>query len=117
MLPQQALLLPVARRALLDAKLGEGTRPDVGVFVGVGLDLNTTNFHLRWATLRDAPEIADAAGPALDANRTMGALASIAASRVAREFRLGGPSFTLSCGDASGLRRSRSPPTRWSAAS
>src|SRR5205814_9913989 len=38
---------------------------------------------------------ADAASPPLTADRTMGALGSIAASRVARVFRFGGPSFTV----------------------
>src|SRR5262249_31713835 len=56
-----------------------------------------------WALLADAPELADVAGPPLTANRTMGALASIAASRVARAFRLGGPSFTVSSAETSGL--------------
>src|SRR5207253_11195252 len=46
----------------------------------------------------------DAAGPALNANRVMGGLASVAASRVAREFRLGGPSFTISAEENSGLK-------------
>ena len=87
-----------------------------GVFIGIGLDLNTTNFHLRWSLLNQAREwdrqlgldlsseelaewtrqLRDAAGPPLTANRTMGALGSIVASRIAREFRLGGPSFTVS---------------------
>ena len=34
----------------------------------------------------------------------MGALGSIVASRVAKEFRAGGPSFTLSSEEISGLR-------------
>ncbi|MGL4552056.1 MAG: beta-ketoacyl synthase N-terminal-like domain-containing protein, partial [Gemmataceae bacterium] len=96
MLPQQALLLLAARDAAAQADLG----PDAAAFVGVSLDLNATNFHLRWAF----PDRADALGPPLTANRTMGALASIAASRLAREFRIGGPCFTVSAGDAGGLR-------------
>ncbi len=46
----------------------------------------------------------EAAGPALTANRVMGGLASVAASRIAREFRLGGPSFTVSAEENSGLK-------------
>ena len=45
----------------------------------------------------------EASGPALNANRVMGALGSIAASRIARAFHLGGPSFTLSSEETSGL--------------
>ena len=40
----------------------------------------------------------------MNANRTMGALGNIVASRIAREFRIGGPSFTLSSEENSGLR-------------
>ncbi len=102
MLPQQLLLLQTAASALDDceakpadpASLAEKT----GVFVGLGLDLNTTNFHLRWAAKQagasDDPFL-DAVSPPLSADRTMGALGSIAASRVARLFGFGGPSFTV----------------------
>jgi acyl transferase domain-containing protein/3-hydroxymyristoyl/3-hydroxydecanoyl-(acyl carrier protein) dehydratase len=127
LLPQQVLALQVAAAALDDAgPAGQGT-PELcertGVFLGVALDLNTTNFHLRWwvrtlATeaargrgIIDTPggrewveRCADAAGPPLTADRTMGGLASIAASRVARTFRFGGPSFTVSGEESSGLR-------------
>ncbi len=51
-----------------------------------------------------AKSLREAAGPALTANRVMGGLASVAASRVAREFRLGGPSFTVSAEENSGLK-------------
>ena len=84
MLPQQALMLQTAADAMADANEtgGEGC----GVFVGLGLDLNTTNYHVRWAGKSDIPP--------LTADRTMGALGSIAASRIARLFGCGGPSFT-----------------------
>jgi acyl transferase domain-containing protein/3-hydroxymyristoyl/3-hydroxydecanoyl-(acyl carrier protein) dehydratase len=101
MLPQQVLMLQVAARALQSAVLPDAVRERTGVYIGVALDLNTTNFTFRWS-LRD-PAQREAAGPALNANRTMGALASIAASRIAREFQLGGPSFTLSSEETSGL--------------
>ena len=50
MLPQQSLSLQVAAEAIADAGWDDhGARGSAaGVFVGVGLDLNTTNFHLRW---------------------------------------------------------------------
>ena len=80
--------------------------------------MNTTNFTFRWSLesqakrwdLSDAEHMAwvqslrDAAGPALNANRTMGALGSIAASRIAREFHFGGPSFTIASEESSGIR-------------
>ena len=124
MLPQQSLALQVAAEAIADAGWdeNEGVRLRAGVFVGVGLDLNTTNFHLRWRMPEKArawnrrlglrlPDdeleswtaaLREAASPALSANRTMGALGGLVASRIAREFRLGGPSFTISSEDTSG---------------
>jgi acyl transferase domain-containing protein/3-hydroxymyristoyl/3-hydroxydecanoyl-(acyl carrier protein) dehydratase len=125
MLPQQILVLDVMAKAVHDAGLQlDQPSPRGGVFVGVGLDLNTTNFTFRWMIERRAREWAaelglnlsddeltawirtlrDDAGPSLTANRTMGALASIAASRIAREFRLGGPSITVSAEECSGAR-------------
>ena len=88
MLPQQLLMLHVAAEAMDDcaAAHSETLNTRTGVFIGLGLDLNTTNYHLRWA--------GDADLPALTADRTMGALGSIAASRIARAFHFGGPSFT-----------------------
>ncbi|HET6574676.1 MAG TPA: beta-ketoacyl synthase N-terminal-like domain-containing protein, partial [Fimbriiglobus sp.] len=154
MLPQQLLALQVAAAALDDSG-DKAAPPDprTGVFVGLGLDLNTTNFHLRWvakslanperkrggdgstpppnplpeagrgsqtlsplpasgrgrgrgelpnpvATAPGSPggweaELLDTVGPPLTADRTMGALGSIAASRIARAFGFGGPSFTV----------------------
>jgi acyl transferase domain-containing protein/3-hydroxymyristoyl/3-hydroxydecanoyl-(acyl carrier protein) dehydratase len=103
MLPQQRLMLRVADEALREAQLSDEVRLRTGVFVGLGLDLNTTRFHLRWSALAGG-EDADAAGPPLSADRTMGGLGSIVASRVARAFRLGGPSFALAAEENSGLR-------------
>src|SRR5438270_714519 len=62
--------------------------PTSGVFIGLGLDPNTTNFNLRWSVLASggrkppvsgeqgayAPRSPDQASPPLSANRTMGAL-------------------------------------------
>ncbi|MEJ2198142.1 MAG: polyketide synthase, partial [Desulfuromonadales bacterium] len=124
MLPRQLLMLKVADEALQDAGLKKEDLLFTGVFIGTGLDLNATNFSFRWGVqkfarrwaeqlgleLTDAElnewivALRDAAGPALNANRVMGALGSIVASRVAKEFRIGGPSFTLSSEDNSGLR-------------
>ena len=124
MLPQQLLMLLVASKALDDS--GEKDRNHIksGVFIGIDFDFNTTNFHVRWSMIRKLREWAaalgldpenaersgwksllrDASGPPLTANRTMGALGSIVASRIAREFHFGGPSFTLSSERSSGLK-------------
>ncbi|MCZ6602107.1 MAG: beta-ketoacyl synthase N-terminal-like domain-containing protein, partial [Planctomycetota bacterium] len=124
MLPQQLLMVNVAAGAISDAGLPAGGRLRTGVFIGIGLDLNTTNFHVRWRVAEEAgrwaarlglslrPEeleewtlaLRDAAPPPLTADRTMGALGGIVASRIAREFRIGGPSFTLSTEESSGLQ-------------
>jgi 3-oxoacyl-(acyl-carrier-protein) synthase/3-hydroxymyristoyl/3-hydroxydecanoyl-(acyl carrier protein) dehydratase len=122
MLPQQLLMLDVAATALSQLQLSDECRERTGVFLGLGIDLNTTNFHFRWSVLKAArsqaeaqgkapqeiekwaTDLADAAGPPLTADRTMGALGSVAASRIARVFRFGGPSFTLCAAEASGLR-------------
>ncbi len=128
-LPQQSLMLRVAAGALRDAGMWRGgeratPQPRVGVFVGIALDLNTTNYHFRWALpelarqwaaragieLTEAEladwiaELKNASGPALDATRVLGSLGSVVASRVAREFGFGGPAFAVSSGAASGLR-------------
>ena len=108
MLPQQSLMLTVAKGAMDDAGLGTEEKLSTGVFVGIGLDLSTTNFNFRWSVLASeasAPDaLAEAAGPPLTANRTMGALGGIVASRLAREFRIGGSSFTLSSEETSGFK-------------
>lgn len=124
MLPQQSLMLRVAADAIADGGWDERPRLRAGTFIGIGLDLNTTNFHLRWWVRKRAPQwsrelglelaperfdawvdsLCDAVGPALSANRTMGALGGLIASRIARELRIGGPSFTVSSEETSGTR-------------
>jgi len=124
MLPQQLLMLEVAADAIEDAGANKEDHLATGVFIGLGLDMGTTNFTLRWSLRNKAQPWAralglelseqeldewvnalrDAAGPALTANRTMGALGSVAASRIAREFSCGGPSFTISSAESSGIR-------------
>lgn len=104
-LPQQLLMLQAAATALDDSRNGTTANddPDTGVFIGLGLDLNTTNFHLRWSRLAASAEV-DSVSPPLSANRTMGALGSIAASRIARAFHFGGPSFTVCSEEAAAAR-------------
>ena len=121
-LPQQSLLLDTAAQAMQDAKQPlRGKRPQASAFVGISLDLNSTNFGLRWRLEEKAQHWAQNLGLSkeesqnwienlkaeistpLDATRTMGALGSIAASRLAREFQFGGCSFAVSAQEASGL--------------
>ena len=124
MLPQQLLMLQSAAAAMADAKLDRSDNLRAGVFIGIALDLNSTNFAFRWSIAEKAagwakelgldltPEelevwiaqLRDQSGPPLTANRTMGALGSVVASRIAREFRCGGPSFTMSSEETSGMR-------------
>ncbi len=122
---QQLLMLKVAAGAMLDAGLPlREARERMGAVIGIGFDYEATDFHLRWALPGlgrqwrasvgrevDAQEIdpwlqaaQDRCGPPLTATRTLGALGGIVASRIAREFRLGGPSFVVSAEEASGLR-------------
>jgi len=124
MLPQQLLMLEAAAGAMADAGLDREGNLRAGIFIGIALDLNTTNFSFRWSLAEQAvvwanelrtdltaedltawtAALRDEASPPLTANRTMGALGSIVASRIAREFRFGGPSFTLSSEENSGIR-------------
>ncbi|RMF80238.1 MAG: type I polyketide synthase, partial [Planctomycetota bacterium] len=123
-LPQQLLMLVSAAAAMDDAGLPRrGDRPRHSVLIGMALDLNTTNYHLRWVLERWArawarrrglrlndgefdrwlAELRDACGPPLTSPRVLGALGNIVASRIAREFGFGGPSYALSADAASGL--------------
>ncbi|MBS1149559.1 MAG: omega-3 polyunsaturated fatty acid synthase, partial [Myxococcaceae bacterium] len=125
LLPQQLLMLKVAAEALDDSGgLGAGPHLRAGTVVGLGLDLDTTSFHLRWLVRERvrtyqrelgltltaeqseqwAAGLADALSPVLDSTRTLGALGGIVASRLAREFHFGGPSFVVAGEEGSGLR-------------
>jgi len=124
-LPQHLLMLTLCRNALLDAGISlKVKRPRVGVMVGADFDYGATNYHLRWVvneSMRrwekqyglkfqepDAAEWAHSLKTAisrpLTSNRTLGALPSVIASRIAKEFLLGGPSFVVSCEEASGIK-------------
>lgn len=121
-LPQQSLLLNVASQAMLDAKQPlRQRRNQAAAFIGIALDLNSTNFNLRWQLEKKVQQLAQALNltaqeaeawlkelqeeisKPLDSTRTMGALGSIAASRLAREFQFGGCSFTVSAQEVSGF--------------
>ncbi|MGD9369186.1 MAG: beta-ketoacyl synthase N-terminal-like domain-containing protein [Desulfobacteraceae bacterium] len=123
-LPQQLLMLKVASGAMNNAGLPlRHARERMGTIIGIGFDYEATNFHLRWALPKLAnewnrisgasiethtleqwlPSARDDCGPPLTATRTLGALGGIVASRIAREFRFGGPSFVVSAEEASGF--------------
>ena len=119
MLPQQSLMLRVAAEAIEDARWDERLALSTGVLIGIGLDLNTTNYHLRWSLagqvrqwkqtlalgLSDEElenwidELKNAAGPALSANRTIGSLGAWSPAGLPASFGSAG-------------RASRSPATR-----
>ena len=124
-LPQQLLMLQSVARALTDAGPSrQDAAVRTGVIIGMGLDLNTTNFHHRWALPGQASHWAQSmglqldeqqldewiatlreeSGPALTPGRVLGALGNVIASRIAREFAFGGPSFAISAEEASGIR-------------
>ena len=105
LLPQQALMLEAARAALLDVKNQSTASDRTGVFVGLELDSRTTDFHSRWVALAQSGDLdANSNPPPLNADRTLGALAGVCASRIAKEFHFGGESHTVSAGDNSGIR-------------
>jgi len=124
-LPQQLLMLKTALGAMKDAGLAHRQpRERMGAIIGISFDYQATNFHQRWCLPRliqqihsDTDQVTsqkelaewiaqsqDAIGPPLTATRTLGALGGIVASRIAREFRFGGPSFVVSAEEVSGLR-------------
>ncbi|BBO73630.1 type I polyketide synthase [Desulfosarcina widdelii] len=124
-LPQQLLALKVGAGALQDAGLSLKTpRERMGVVMGIGFDFEATNFHLRWQFQGAADrwnadhglnlddnslkqwieQLREGCGPPLTPSRVMGALGGIVASRMAREFRFGGPSFVVSADTASGIQ-------------
>lgn len=123
-LPQQLIALQSVRAAIDDAKWHyQSDAERTGVFVGIEFDWNTTNYHHRWKLVEQARDWArrigwhpdgdaferwlrvlrDASSPPLTASRVQGALGNIVASRIAREFGFGGPSFAISADELSGL--------------
>jgi len=124
-LPQHLLMLKTAQGAITDAGQHPGMDPArMGCVIGMEFDLEDTNFHLRWDThlvaekwnsryaLGLSPDqieawavaLADMASPSLTHTRTLGSLGSLIASRIAREFHFGGPSFIVSADAVSGLQ-------------
>jgi 3-oxoacyl-(acyl-carrier-protein) synthase/3-hydroxymyristoyl/3-hydroxydecanoyl-(acyl carrier protein) dehydratase len=103
-LPQQLYSL-LALRKLDLPEWDEDILNKMACLVGLELDPVTNLYACRWALqAHGAAEAADAVMPPLNADRVIGALGSIVASRIAREARLGGPSFTVSAMENSGLK-------------
>lgn len=118
MLPQQLVMLQVAVEAVTKSGWSRKLALRTGVFIGLGLDANATNFQLRWSLAEFArhwsekrslnliiPELErwlqaarDCVGPPMNAGWALGSLASITASRIARVLGIGGPSFVV-CND------------------
>lgn len=112
-LPQQLLMLQAVDGALNGMK---GQKTDTlrwGVYMGINQDFSSSNFASRWGLKVDLEsqgindyspdQLKEAITPALNNARTVGALGGIVASRVAREYHIGGPSHTFSSGENSGL--------------
>ncbi len=123
---QQLLMLKVAAGAVKDAGISiKEENPRAGAVIGIGFDFETTDFTVRWNLAgalagwkknkelvcgdEDAwlADLQREAGPPLTAARTLGSLGSIVVSRIAREFRFGGPSFSVSGDETSGLKAIR----------
>ena len=121
LLPQHLIMLKAAMAAIKDAGIAprpgkdQSPRTRFGAAMGIEFDHGATDFHLGWRQNHrgDNTSIATPHLPPaehalqfapLTANRTLGALGGIVASRIAREFQLGGPCFTLSADAASGIK-------------
>ncbi|WP_141734574.1 beta-ketoacyl synthase N-terminal-like domain-containing protein [Oligoflexus tunisiensis] len=103
-LPQQLYSLLALRKLDLPA-WDDSILKKMGCLVGLELDPVTNLYACRWALqAQGQTEAADALIPPLNADRVIGALGSIVASRIAREAHLGGPSFTVSAMENSGLK-------------
>lgn len=119
---QQLLMLKVAAGAMKNAglKLNE-KRENMGALIGMNFDFDATNFSSRWDMINkidqwlekypasglkktSLEDMQNCFSPPLNSSRTLGALGSIVASRIAREFRFGGPSFTVSGDETSGIK-------------
>lgn len=111
-LPQQLALLEVAREAVAEA--GALPRETTAVLVGMQCDAEVARYGARWrvaqwARQAGAPAEAvdaarDAIVPPLDAAGVLGTMPNLCANRLNSQFDLGGPSFTVSAEELSGVR-------------
>ncbi len=108
---QQTLMLSAAREAVEAA--GELPRERTGVLVGMECDAEVARWGARWRLAEEADRLAadeawtsaarDAVAPTLDAATVLGTMPNIPANRVHSQFDLGGPGFTVSAEENSGL--------------
>ncbi len=122
---QHLLILKAMAGAMADAGLSTAPkRVETGVVVGMDFDVAANDYHFRWnisnavsswektfdlrLPAKDRQSwinaVKDAWSPPLVSSRVIGALGGIMASRVAKQFQLGGPGFVVSSEAASGLR-------------
>lgn len=109
-LPQQLALLAAAREAL--AETAPLPRERSAVLIGLEPDPEVARHGARWRLTngRDddwAARARAALVPALEAAAVLGSMPNIPANRLNSQFDLGGPSFTLQAGAASGTQALR----------
>ncbi len=118
LLPQHLIMLKAAKKALENAgiparpKGKNSARTKFGAAIGIEFDYEACDFHLRWKSMASNRHTiykpneteGNSIAPELTPGRTLGALGGIVASRIAREFQLGGPCFTISSGNSSGIK-------------
>lgn len=112
-LPQQLVMLQAVDGAMAALKGEKSAKLRWGVYMGINQDFDSSNFASRWAVNEDlnkaglnnlpVKELKEAFTPPLNNARTVGALGGIVASRIAREYQIGGPSHTFSSSENSGL--------------
>ncbi|MFZ5481919.1 MAG: beta-ketoacyl synthase N-terminal-like domain-containing protein [Myxococcota bacterium] len=104
-LAQQTMLFAAALDAVADAGIAL-PRERTAVLVGMGADAQVTGYGLRWrlgALLGDVSQ-RDAVIPALRAENVVGTMPNIPANRLNIQLDVGGPSFTVSAEELSGVR-------------
>ena len=110
-LPQQLMMLEVAREAL--EPLGALDRERTGVFVGMGADPEVVRYGARWRALGWADALGqgsewaaaarEAVVPVLTSAGVIGTMPNIPANRLNHQFDVGGPGFTISSEESSGI--------------
>lgn len=120
-LPPHLAALLATRTAVEKAGWKKEALSRTGVIAAMDFDTRAADHVLRWEMETHAPShpgwaalspagkeewvegLKDAAARPLTATRVVGSLGSMIASRIAKTFGLGGPSYTVSCGAAGGL--------------
>jgi len=110
-LSQQLAMLQVADEAL--AATGPLPVDATAVYVGMGTDPEAARFGTRWRLANRCAEFAragqtleaarDRVGPALTSAGVLGTMPNLVANRLNSQYDFGGPSFTVSAEEHSGL--------------